>query len=237
MHSPAGEPPFDTHCRLCGAELIVRSNRKRRVGILDRHSEWGIDTVCSGCGDEYGGTVSQIIFGSPSRTVRVLRLLRRSFSRIPFVNRLRRRRHAPEYSRADGSVDVLQLVAAMPFKVYGMNGNPLGLRLVSFGHGSKGRAIKHIHFSYTAGSLHLRRRALGARVVDLRQGPLLDYLDMDVEALGSIRGIADRSADFHRHWNLNRIERAPRREVKASIDGVDAVVELTLWQDVEIQEL
>ena len=74
--------------------------------------------------------VGQIVIGSPGRTVRVLRFLRRPFSRIPFVNRLRRRRHAPEYSRADGSPDVVKLVATMPFKVYGMNGNPLGLRLV-----------------------------------------------------------------------------------------------------------
>lgn len=233
MQDPADEPLFDTHCYLCGAALIVRSNRKRRVGILDRHSEWGIDTVCSGCGNESGGTVSQIVFGSPNRRVRGLWLLRRLFSRIPLVNRLRRRRHGPKYSRADGSVDVFTMVAAMPFEVYGMNGNPLGLRLTSIGHGGRGRMVDHIDFRYTAGPLHLRRRALGARVVNIWQGPEVDYRDGDEEAMWSIRGIVDDRADFHRHWNLNEIERAPRREVNASIGETDAVVELTSWLEPE----
>ncbi|MDE2838921.1 MAG: hypothetical protein OXL97_15645 [Chloroflexota bacterium] len=214
--------------------MVVRLKRKRCAGIFNRHSQWEIDTVCSGCGDEYGGSVGQIVFGSPGRTVRVLRFLRRPFSRIPFVNRLRRRRHAPEYSRADGSPDVVKLVATMPFKVYGMNGNPLGLRLVSFGHGATGGVIDHIDFGYMSGPLHLTGGApREERLIGIWQGPVVSYRDIDVEALYAIRGIVDHGADFHRHWNLNEIERAPRREMNANIAGAHAVVELTSWQEPE----
>ncbi|MDE2837233.1 MAG: hypothetical protein OXL97_06955 [Chloroflexota bacterium] len=62
---------------------------------------------------------------------------------------------------------------------------------------------------------------------------MLDYLDMDVEALGSIRGIVDDRADFYRHWNFKKIERAPRHEMHADIAGAGAAVELTSWQEPE----
>ncbi|MDE2836024.1 MAG: hypothetical protein OXL97_00740 [Chloroflexota bacterium] len=233
MQDPAGEPLFDTHCRLCGAELIVRSNRKRRVGVLSRRSQWEIDTVCSGCGDEYGGSVGQIVFGSPGRTVRVLRLLQGLLSRIPLGNRLRRRRLAPEYSRADGSPDVVKLVATVPFKAYGMNGNPLGLRLISLGHSERGGVIDRIDFEYKNGPLHLTGSIPGERLIGIWQGPVVSYRGMSLEALDAIGGLIGSGADFHRHWNLNEIERAPSREVHTNIAGANAAVKLSSWQEPE----
>ncbi len=117
MQGPAREPQFDTHCSHCGALVAVRSIKKRRVGVVSRHWQWDVDAVCSGCGSESGGTVSLVEFGSPSRNTRALRFLRILLG-IPLVNRLRRRRHMPKYGRADGSPDVVKLVAAMPLPVY-----------------------------------------------------------------------------------------------------------------------
>ena len=48
-----------------------------------------------------------------------------------------------------------------------------------------------------------------------------------------IRGLVGGGADFHRDWNLNEIERAPRHEASADIAGARAVVELRSWQEPE----
>lgn len=177
--------------------------------------------------------MSLLVFGPPDGTTSALRLLRRLLSGIPLVNRFNVRRHAPRYSRADGIPDVVKLVSAMPFNVYGMNGNPLGLRLTSIGHGTRGGAVDHIDFRYNTWPLHLEGRAGDERIVSIRQGPVVEYMNLDVEVLGSIEGLVGGSADFHRDWNLNEIERAPRHEVKANIDGADVVVELKSWQEPE----
>ena len=139
----------------------------------------------------------------------------------------------PKYSQVDESPDVVKLVATMPFEVYGMNGNPMGLRLISFGHGERGEVIERIDFGYQAGRLHLTGSIPGERRISISQGPVVSYRDMYVEALNSISDVVGGGANFHRDWNINEIERAPRREVNMNIAGAHAVVELTSWQEPE----
>ena len=95
MKSPKGKPLFETHCRICGGALIVNA-RKRRTSLFSRRSWWDLEKTCSSCGNQSGGTVGIVEFGSQGRTTRVLGAVRRLLSGIPLMN------NRPEHSRGHG---------------------------------------------------------------------------------------------------------------------------------------
>lgn len=72
--------------------MIVNA-RKRRTGLFSRHSQWDVEETCSSCGNQSGGTVGILEFGSQGRTTRVHRSVRRLLSGIPLMN------NRPEHSR------------------------------------------------------------------------------------------------------------------------------------------
>ena len=222
MRSPTGEPLFKTHCRICGGALIVNA-KKRRTSLFNRRSQWDVEETCSSCGNQSGGTVSIVEFGSQGRTTRVLGAVRRLLSGIPLMN------NRPEHGRDHGAANLARLAETAPFKVYGMQGNPLGSRLTGFGSGGKGQSIHHVELRYAIGRLRLGH-VQGERLLAVEQGTA-DWRDEEPEALGSIRSLVGGGIDFHRDWNLRRIERTPRDEVTLRIDGVAVAVELTKWRE------
>ena len=92
-----------------------------------------------------------------------------------------------EYRGPDGNMDLAKLLAAIPFKAYGMKGHPLGLRLTSPGYGRTGELIDRLHFQYVTGGLHSGKHAPGERIIDTEQGPRGErYRDPEAD-LSSIR--------------------------------------------------
>ncbi len=224
MRSPTGEPLFEAHCPICGAALVVNAKKRRRIPFA-RRSLWDVEEVCSGCGNQSGGTVGIVEFGSRGRVERGLEALRRCLRSIPLVNSW------PDSDPDLGVADLVKLVEAAPFKVYGMNGNPLGFRLTGFGSGGKGQSMHHVSLRYSAGSIHLRS-VPGERLIEIEQGTA-DWDYDDPEALGSIRSLVDGGVHFHRDWNLRRIERTPRDAVTVGVDGTTVVAEFASWHEPE----
>ena len=138
------------------------------------------------------------------------------------------RRGMSEYRGPDGNMDLAKLLAAIPFKAYGMKGHPLGLCLTSPGYGRTGELIDRLHFQYVTGGLQSGNRAPGERIIDIEQGPKGHrYRDPEAD-LSSIRGLVDSDGDFYRDWNLKRIECSPKREatVKSKWNRCDGGVSL-----------
>ena len=231
MKGPDDKPPLETHCFSCGGELATTKAEKKRLGnIFSGRWQWHIATVCSNCGREEGSAIARYTYPRPS-------LMKRSL--IPFQELIRNispryrplRRGMSEYRGPDGNMDLAKLLAAIPFKAYGMKGHPLGLRLTSPGYGRTGELIDRLHFQYVTGGLHSGKHAPGERIIDTEQGPRGErYRDPEAD-LSSIRELVDRDRDFYRDWNLKRIECSPKREATVSVDGTDATVELASWHE------
>ena len=231
MKGPDDKPPLETHCFSCGGELATTKAEKKRLGgIFSRRWQWHIDTVCSGCGREEGSAVARYTYPRPS-------LMKRSLS--PFQELIRNispryrplRRGMSEYRGPDGNMDLAKLLAAIPFKAYGMKGHPLGLRLTSPGYGRTGEVIDGLHFHYVTGGLDLGNRVPGELVIDIEQGPMGErYRDPEAD-LSSIRGLVDSDGDFYRDWNLERLESSPNHAATVKVNGTDAMVELTSWHE------
>ena len=147
----------------------------------------------------------------------------------------------PRPAREDalGLAVLPRLLAEAPFAVYGLKGNPLGLRLrdLDWSGRGPGRAI----LRYTAGEPGAARRAL-----DLYQGTDASQQSADERLLTELRSIIslvlsgasteeresyERRRNVHRYWNLDYVSRAPRRNVTIQIDGKRAEVELAYWQE------
>lgn len=138
-----------------------------------------------------------------------------------------------------GAGDLPRLLAEAPFTVYGLTGNPLGLRLRDFrlSNRSHGQAI----LRYIAGEPDHPQPAL-----DLAQGapPARDSAEERLNAeltavVGLVLGCApveqrkfylDRR-NVHRDWNLDYINGAPRRNMTIQIDGRSVEVEVAHWQE------
>ena len=132
-----------------------------------------------------------------------------------------------------------RLLADAPFAVYGLKGNPLGLRLrdLDWSGRGPGRAI----LRYIAGEPGAARRALY-----LYQGTDASQQSADERLLTELRSIIslvlgcasteqkesyERRRNVHRYWNLDYVSRAPRRNVTIQIDGKRTEVELAHWQE------
>ena len=150
----------------------------------------------------------------------------------------------PRPAREDalGLAVLPRLLADAPFAVYGLKGNPLGLRLrdLDWSGRGPGRAI----LRYTAGEPGPARRAL-----DLYQGADASQQSADERLLTELRSIIGlvlgcasteqreiylSRGNVHRYWNLDYVSRAPRRNVTIQIDGKGAEVELAHWQEPQL---
>ncbi len=131
------------------------------------------------------------------------------------------------------------LLTDAPFMVYGLKGNPLGLRLrdLDWSGRGPGRAI----LRYTSGEPGYPQRAL-----DLYQGADASQHSADERLLTELRSIISlvlgcasteqmesylSRGNVHRYWNLDYVSRALRRNVPIQIDGKRAEVELAHWQE------
>ena len=232
------QPPFDTHCRNCGGPMTLNKAKKKRVrGIFRGQRNWEIDAVCSSCGTDSGGNVIAFKVGPPGPIVRSLRafqsVITSIFSLNPSIGTgvgltgLNRKeqsgRRAPILIRPDESIDLAQLVAAIPFKVYGMKGRPLGFHLTSFGHGTNGKVINHISFRY----------ASGRREVEIDQSRLVWRQRHPQSDLSCIWSLLGGGRDFHRDWNLKKIESTPSELETFRIGRKDGELVLTSWHEPE----
>ena len=231
MKGPGCHPPVEAYCHSCGGELTTTKAEKKRLGnIFSRRWQWHIATVCSGCGREAGSAVALYRYPSPSLIKRVLNSLG-GITRSTSLAAPSLRRRMAEFRGPDGTLDLTELVAAIPFKAYGMKGHPLGLGLASPGYGKTGEVIDRLHFQYVTGGLQSGNHSPGERIIDIEQGPGVQrYRDPEAD-LSSIRGLVASGRDFYRDWNLKRIESSPKHEAIVRVNGIDETVELTSWYE------
>ena len=133
-----------------------------------------------------------------------------------------------------GAVDLPRILTEAPFPVYGLKGNPMGLRLTDLDLDS--RSHDSYILRYVAGEPSNPMLALDlTQGADLSQGP-----EEELRAvIGLVLGCAPEEQralyldrrNVHRDWNLDRLSRAPRRSVTIRIDGLPAPVEYSHWDE------
>ena len=152
---------------------------------------------------------------------------------LPFSER------RPAREDALGFAVLPSLLAEAPLAVYGLKGNPLGLRLSDLDWNTRGpgRAI----LRYTSGEPDYPQRALDlTQDADLSREPGEERMMADLRAIISLvlgcasteqRESYERRRNVHRFWNLDYVSRAHRRNVTIQIDGKHTEVELAHWQE------
>ncbi len=152
---------------------------------------------------------------------------------LPFSGR------RPAREDALGFAVLPRLLAEAPFVVYGLKGNPLGLRLSDLDWSARGpgRAI----LRYTTGEPDYPQRALDlTQDADLSRKPGEERMTAELRAIISLvlgcasteqRESYERRRNVHRYWNLDYVSRAHRRNVAIQIDGSPTEVELAHWQE------
>ncbi|MCH7746176.1 MAG: hypothetical protein IIC84_08900 [Chloroflexi bacterium] len=142
------------------------------------------------------------------------------------------RARAPSFS-AGGRLNLALLVAAVPFSVYGLKGQPLGLRLASPGWGSRNANISHVNLGYVSG-----HRLRPQKVVDITQGS-----ERPMDELRTIEGLLHNygpeeqrkmysyRGDFHRDWNTERLSRSPHQQASIEVNGQAVEVDLVSWEE------
>ena len=147
----------------------------------------------------------------------------------------------PRPAREDalGLAVLPRLLADAPFAVYGLKGNPLGLRLrdLDWSGRGPGRAI----LRYTSGEPGASSASAGPLSgADASQQSADERLLTELRSIISLvlsgasteeRESYERRRNVHRYWNLDYVSRAPRRNVTIQIDGKRAEVELAHWQE------
>ena len=150
-------------------------------------------------------------------------------------------RRRPPFEDAEGRIDIRRLLAGAAFPVYGLVGNPLGLRLhgVVWGGSRNGRAVHRVALHYATDAASEPERA-----IVLSQGPgvmresIEGRLSSELNAIMSVvpshstealREEYRRSGNIHRDWNLARIRDTERRRLAVGIDGASIDVELAYW--------
>ena len=228
-YAPLGEPLPYTRCYRCGELLgmsrsVMRAYQPSPVNAVRLGVDWlstlreslavglsgGWESYCQRCGKRSAWN-EELPFSGP--------------------------RADPD--DALGAGDLPRLLAEAPFSVYGLKGNPLGLRLSDFelSNRSRGQAL----LRYTAGEPDHPQTAL-----DLAQGALPardsaeERLNAELKAVvGLVLGCApveqrrfymDRR-NVHRDWNLDYLNRASSRGVTIQVDGAPANVEIAHWQE------
>ena len=136
-------------------------------------------------------------------------------------------------------------MADAAFPVYGLKGNPLGLRLEDVGWSSKGngRNVDRVTLTYVAGgpkgaqqAIELSQHADTTGVSnESRLSRELDAILSLVTSHGSeeLKGEYQRRGNIHRDWNLARISSAERRRLTVEVDGAPGGVELAFWWEPE----
>ena len=145
----------------------------------------------------------------------------------------------PTGEDALGSAVLPSLLAEAPLAVYGLKGNPQGLRLSDLDWSGRGpdRAI----LRYTSGEPDHPQPALDLyQAADASRQSAEERLLSELSAIiGLVLGCApveqrefylDRR-NIHRDWNLDYLSRALRRKVAIQIDGAPTEVELAQWQE------
>ena len=175
---------------------------------------------------------------------------------IRFLSQLKHRRRNSKladtlrahdrFRDGDQRLVLARLVAAVPFPVYGLKDRPMGLQLRSPGSGSRGLEgiIDHISLGYVAGHPSQPDKA-----VQINQRPTEQYsqglISSDPGAahmdLSLIRGLIANYGprerrekdpflgDFHRDWNVERIENTPRQQATIQVNGVDVEARFITW--------
>ena len=146
----------------------------------------------------------------------------------------------------DQRVVLARLVAAAPFPVYGLKDRPMGLRLRSPGSGFHGLEgiIDHISLGYVAGhpshpdkAVQINQRPTeqysqglissdpGAAHMNLslNRGLIVNYGPRELREKDPFLG------DFHRDWNVDRIENTPRQQATIPANGVDVEARFITW--------
>ena len=152
---------------------------------------------------------------------------------------------AHPYVDGDVNLDLDQFLAASPFPVIGLKGRPMGLRLRSAGRsgGNLSGAIDRVRFGYVSGDPYEPEKAVeisqGVTGQDNRSqdsGPGAAFLDLStirsLIANYAPRGLREKDPffrDFHRDWNIKRLENTPRQQATLRVNGVDVEVRFSSW--------
>ncbi len=141
--------------------LDVRPSRVARHGwlpLLPRRWQWNAERTSPSCGlrRSFGWRTVEFLHHKPANPLQRM---------LNFVTRLRhRRRRMPRFygkhRRRDGTLDLARLLADVPFPVYGLRDQPLGLRLRSPGFGGGRESIDHMSLGYVVGHPLSPERAL-----------------------------------------------------------------------------
>jgi len=227
--------PPEIHCRNCGAELDMRRVIRRRMGGLFGWGRWRTEVVCLKCGEKnrFGREVAVYVARHPPRNP-ILRVL--------FQLRYRRRnpramadlrRHHPWIGEDGITTDLAKLVSAASFPVYGLKGRPLGLRFMGTGAAGGGRpsALERIDLNYGVG--HPRQLEQALRI---DQGPRASEMNILANFVSNRAPKEWRDeyfylGNFHRDWNQERLQQAPRWKTTIQISGEDVEVELASWEE------
>ena len=147
---------------------------------------------------------------------------------LPFSER------RPAREDALGFAVLPRLLAEAPLAVYGLKGNPVGLRLSDLDWNTRGPGWAILR--YTSGEPDYPQRALDlTQDADLSREPGEKRMMAELRAIISLvlgcasteqRKSYERRRNVHRYWNLDYVSRAPRRNVTIQIDGKHTEVEL-----------
>lgn len=220
MNQPP-QPP-EKYCRICGGEMRVLNVSRVPVSGLPGHMQWSADMVCSKCGLKDGVSWN------------ALRPASELSPSDPLRHRLQQHER-PKYLGTDGRIDLAVLVHDYSFPVFGLKGQPLGLRLRSPGWGSSiGRGmlepVYSIELGYVAGNPREPEKALS--LSQNRPLPELDSVEHVVENYCSqqLRNDYLRDGNFHRDWNEEQISKASRQHTTVHVGGQPVEVELASWE-------
>ena len=143
-------------------------------------------------------------------------------------------------------MDLGRYLATAPFPVYGLSDRPMGLRLRSPGRGSRGPDGPVYKFSlgYVSGDPYDPEKAVmidqgtsEEYPPDLRLNPgradsnlssirdlIANYAPMRLREKGPFFG------DFHRDWNIERIENTPRQQGTIRVGSDDVEAQFISWE-------
>ena len=215
--------------------------RPRRPGRMrfSFHRFGDVSTLCLRCGANSGREWKETILGSPpdDPLKRLLIRLGRALGRLMMSMGRQHRHHTAEVGRAD----LRGLLSDTPFHVHGLKGQPMRLRLGTVHWNSRGRSgvVDAVTLGYVAGDVQQPERKLQleqAAGVDSRMRTLVRELQTIASLVGgySPRNQRDsylRRGNVLKYWNLERVYRAPRRNLVIQIDGHPVKVELVRWQE------
>ena len=202
---------------------------------------WGdVDTLCLRCGAQLGREWRETVLGClPDGPLRRLLIgLGQGLGRLVMRALGRHGRH---HAVQVGGAGPGGLLPDTPFRLYGLEGRPLGLGLRTMSWSASGLrgAVNAVALDYVAGDgqpldrkLHLEQAA----GVDHRMRTPVRELKTITGLVGEYSPPGQRGSYLDRgnvlkYWNLERICRTPRRKVVIHIDGVPVYVELVRWQE------